>query len=205
MLWRSLRRGDGYDPWTTPPPSLPFLAVMSRAAEIMAADETFAAHNYYDRLVGLLGISPSRKELLKAGIARVSERLWDDLNTWLDDMGGSRGLPTAEAIGHRYVGLPISQAMLRSADRAKFPEFFDDAGFTPGQSLALSDLAEYVDQWLSHGVIGPRDGPHCAAWHLAQARWQGRALPGAKHGVEPVGRLPRRGRYGGRQAARSES
>ena len=60
-LWRSLRRGDGYDPWTTPPPSLPLLAVMSRAAENMAADESFAAHNYYDRLVGLLGISPSRK------------------------------------------------------------------------------------------------------------------------------------------------
>ena len=214
-LWRSLRRSDHYDPWSTPPPSLPFLAVMSRAAENMAADETFAAHNYYDRLVSLLGIPPARKELLKAGIARVSERLWDDLNTWLDDMGGSRGLPTAEAIGHRYVGLPISQAMLRAADRAKFPEFFDDAGFTPGQSLALSDLAEYVDQWLSHGVIGPqtglialrsiwrkRDGKDvlCQALSTSLGLWDGSlgegvTAAGKPRGVQLTCRIARQGAF----------
>jgi len=49
--------------------------------------------------------------------------LLGSLNSWLDSMGGSRGLPTAEAIGHRYVGIALSQALIRDADRQLLPQF----------------------------------------------------------------------------------
>ena len=79
---------------------------------------------------------------------RYAEHFWRWLNQWLDDLDGARGLPTAYALQHRFVGLPISQALVRQADRRHFPEFFAQYGFSGGMSIAPEALVPYLQGWF---------------------------------------------------------
>jgi len=156
--WRRERTRSGYDPELDPPPSIPLLAVFARAAEVMGKDKELGKNNYYGRLDAILQVPPSERGRLHASFMTYSEPLWSNLNLWLEDLEGERGLPTARAIGHRYVGLPMSQALLRAVDREKFAHLFDDLDLTPGQIVDPEDMVSYLDAWLKDGTIGAKGG-----------------------------------------------
>ncbi len=134
-----------------PPPVLALLAVFARAAELMGEDDRFQANAYFPRLNQLLGTSGSEDRRLQASFRRESERFWAALNDWLSGLDGAIGLPTAEAIGYRYVGIPLSQALIRAADRHRFGQFFDSADLEPGLSLSSSDMTAHLDRWIKAG------------------------------------------------------
>ncbi|TCC22650.1 hypothetical protein [Kribbella speibonae] len=138
QLWR---RGDR----TTPPPVLAFVALTVQAAEDMGQDDSFSSMAYYPRLAGLLGVSAS---VVRTAYMRYAEQFWRCLNQWLEDLDGARGLPTAYALQHRYVGLPVSQALVRQADRRHFPEFFAEYGLAGGMSMAPEALVPYLHAWF---------------------------------------------------------
>lgn len=132
-----------------PPPTLAFLAITSLAAEDMGkTDDDIAGHAYYVRLAKLLGFSMNDGELQQQ-YARHAEFLWGCLNSWLEDLDGERGMPTAYALTFRYVGLPMSQALVREGDRKKFPAMFAQFGLSPGMEIAPADLSSYLDHWFS--------------------------------------------------------
>lgn len=131
-----------------PPPVLPVLAVLSLAAERMSASDTMSDSNFYGRLNELLGLSADDTRV-QGAYRNVAERLWHTLNLWLDSLGGTRGTPTAYALGKRYVGLPLSQALVRQTDREKLPAFFAEYGLAPGSTLAPESLVPLFDQWLA--------------------------------------------------------
>lgn len=132
-----------------PPPCLAFLAVTVLAAEDMGnSREDLASHAYYARLARLLGLRDD-DPILRQQYTKHAEYLWRSLNTWLEDLNGERGLPTAYALTHRYVGLPMSQALVREGDRRKFPLMFAQFGLSPGMQLAPGDLIRYLDHWLT--------------------------------------------------------
>ncbi|MFF2831927.1 hypothetical protein ACFVSK_09205 [Cellulosimicrobium cellulans] len=137
--WRERRRTDIY-------PSVATLAVFSLAAERMAAGGGMAANNYYGRLRDLLG---GDKERLSRGYMRVAEPLWAGLNLWLTTLGGRRGTPTAFALGKRYIGLPLSQALVREADRRKLERFFAEFDFAPRSEVPAAELEPLLGVWLS--------------------------------------------------------
>ncbi len=139
-LSRESRRGA--------PPSLAFLALTVLAAEDMGrAEDDISPIAYYPRLASLLGL-PHDSYDVRHQYPQRAEALWGSLNRWLDELDGTRGTPTAYALRHRYVGLPLSQALVREGDRRKLPLFFAQYGLAAGMELAPEVLQRYLDAWF---------------------------------------------------------
>ena len=154
ILWRRLltrsvptaRRASTED--VPPPPVLALLTVLVIAARQMGADADMAANAYYPRLNALLGIDTKEGQRLKSRFP-VTEQYWEGLNNYLAHYEGKYGLPTAYALGHRYVGIPQSQALLRATDRVKLPDFFRTFGLAPGAEMVAADIERLLDAWIS--------------------------------------------------------
>ena len=148
--WRWQRTRPGADS-SVAPPVIAVLAVFARAAELMAKDDTYRSTAYFPRLHQLLKVEPRDESRLYAAYSHECERFWGSLNGWLDSMGGAQGVPTAEAIGRRYVGIALSQALIRDADRQLLPQFFASRDLEPGLRLGHEDMAAYLDSWVKEG------------------------------------------------------
>lgn len=135
---------------TADPPHLALLAVFSLAAERMARGDGFSSQNYYGRLAPMLGME-SRVNDLAHAYRSHAERWWAALNGWLERHDGRRGLPTAFTLtgtNQRFVGLAISQALIRTADRQNLVRFFRRVGFAPGTDVTPSTLVPLLDAWI---------------------------------------------------------
>ncbi|WP_439937092.1 hypothetical protein ACS3YM_14265 [Nocardia sp. N13] len=130
------------------PPFLGVLATFCLAAERMARGEGMSSHNYFGRLHEVLAWDKDDHRLDQA-YRRVSERLWEELNRWLLQLDGVRGTPTAFVLHHRYVGLSVSQALVRRTDRDRLINFFRQYGFAPGTDVAPTELELVLDGWMS--------------------------------------------------------
>jgi hypothetical protein len=133
------------------PPTLALLALLSLAAEAMRGGEGMSANNYYGRLCELLEVSDqSLKDKIQRDYRKCAEELWGSLNDWLLAWEGERGLPTAEALGHRHIGLPISQALVRAGDRRRLRDFFTATGLPPGGAVTPADMERLLGTWIDH-------------------------------------------------------
>jgi len=127
------------------PPFTALLFALSHAAELMVSDGEFTAGNYYDRLSALVNVSPQK--LSQHG--RSTEPFWRAFNGWLADTDFAYGRPTARAINsNRYVGIAMSQAIVREADRQRFHSMFEKYGFTNTDDLSPSELEQYISTWI---------------------------------------------------------
>lgn len=135
-----------------PPPYLGLHALAVLAGSRMAHDENagVASHNYYARYNELIGRDvadgrpPGFEELGK---------LWEDLGHWLEvDCQGRRGrstIRTHPTLAH--IGFPISQCLLREADRRRLTEFFRSVGLEPGDEITGEELFTYLRNWATPG------------------------------------------------------
>ncbi|MEZ5080350.1 MAG: hypothetical protein R2878_06800 [Thermoleophilia bacterium] len=142
-----------------PPPCVAVLCLLSLAADHMVSDGEFRSTNYYGRLMQLLGLDPADGEL-RDHIARAfreqTHELWDALERWMRRRPAERGIPTAQPLGHlTHIGYPISQALIRSADRQALHELFEVRGLEPGQDVSLSDMAALLEPWLRSDLPSP--------------------------------------------------
>lgn len=152
------------------PPALPLLLVLSIAAEQMHAGGGVASHNYYSRLHELLNVPPGRRERLEQDYRRHAEKLWGSLNAWLESWEGERGVPTAYAIGgHAYIGLPLSQAVVRVQDRTDLHEIFALEGMAPGLRYAPSDMQSTIEPYIAR-VPSPLSSNIRRLWQVPAAR-----------------------------------
>lgn len=152
----------------TPPPVLGALACFSLAAEQMAGGDGMAANNYFGRLRQVLRWRSS-DPALDVAYRRVAERYWGELNRWLVQEEGERGIPTAYSLAHRYVGLSVSQALVRGSDRERLREFFQLFGFAPGSQVAPADLVPLLDGWIKQAHC-PVTASLARLWSNGQAR-----------------------------------
>ena len=191
-----------------PPPFLGVLAAFCLAAEQMAAGDGMSQANYFGRLRRLLGYEPDDSKVDTA-YRRVAERFWGTLNGWLIDLDGRRGLPTAYALTHRYVGLTLSQALVRQADRDRFNEFFRKYGFAPGSDVPPSELQPVLDSWFSQDPC-PVSASLQRLWKRGEARerisqvaavalaaWDGRVASRGGGGAVTAGHLALGLEFGG--------
>lgn len=115
------------------PTCVAFLALMALAAHNMADDELAAGHNYFRRLSEILRILPDSKQSNRpAGMsAKIEEPYWKEWNTWLSKKGFA---PTARpGDGSQYsVGYPLSQVLLRMADRERLFGWFKERDYPTG-------------------------------------------------------------------------
>ncbi|WP_444664309.1 hypothetical protein ACT17Q_01655 [Cellulomonas sp. CW35] len=128
------------------PPIFPVLSVFSLAAERMAAGSGMSAANYYGRLAEILD---AKSEHMGFSYRAVAEPLWGALNSWLSGLRGARGLPTAFSVGQRYVGISVSQALVREADRRRLERFYVDFEFAPRSAVPPVELEPLLDAWFS--------------------------------------------------------
>lgn len=147
-----------------PPPVVGLLTVLCIAAEDMRESGGFAANNYYDRLMPLLGVSSDAdKKRIIAAYRKHSFDLWESLNIWLETLHGERGLPTAYSYTYEHIGRPLSQALIRAADREKLEEFFSDVGFEQRSRISAEDLEPLLNAWINRNPS--------PATHQIQALW----------------------------------
>ncbi len=153
------------------PPALPLLVVLSIAAEKMHADGNLAAHNYYSRLYGILGIPATESHRFERDYRRTAELLWGSLNSWLEAWEGERGIPTAYAVGgHAFIGLPMSQAVVRQHDRDGLHELFAMEGMTPGLRISPDDMSRAMDPYATAMPSLPLSSHLARLWRLSTAR-----------------------------------
>lgn len=159
-----------------PPPSIALLALLVLAASRMERDEDVgvAAHNYYWRLNPLIGRphdagTPEGIEALQL--------LWEQLTQWLDDQQvGALGSSTVRAHHwHTNIGYPISQALLREADRNRLGDFFRSVRLEPGDEISAQELWMLLRNWTheecglsSYGVRAILDADARLAGVLAE-------------------------------------
>ena len=184
-------RQAGHPP---PPPFIGLLALFCLAAQRMRGDRKFNASNYYDRLAGLLlGVSYTerQKQALTIGFRRA-HFLWDELELWLIERGGSHGLPSALPMyGLSHIGYPISQSLLRSHDRQKLADLFLNGGLSPGHAISPRDMERLMDPWIATSALSQsaktswENGParHRMAEVASQelSNWDG-TVPETSHG-----------------------
>ena len=138
-----------------PPPTLALLAMLSLAAETMHEGEGMRPHNFYGRLAELLDLDNLTLNRVQNAYRKsssgstVSALLWDSLNDWLEMLEGNRGLPTAFALGHAHIGMPLSQALVRQTDRERFGDLFALNSLPPRSSLTAFDMEPLIDDWIS--------------------------------------------------------
>jgi hypothetical protein len=133
-----------------PPWCVGLLALFCLAAEEMVTDDRFRASNYYGRLCGVLGISDTQTcAKIHRDFQKQSHQFWSALNGWLEDSEYVHGRPTAFPFDYRtYVGIPISQALVKEHDRQRLHAFFHHYRLSPGQRLSLADVTRLLEEWL---------------------------------------------------------
>ena len=131
---------------TGTPPFLALLASFCLAAERMAAADGMSSSNYFGRLRAVLDWDADDHRLDNA-YRRVVVAV-ERAQPLARGPRRERGLPTAFALNHRYVGLTLSQALVRTADRERLKEFFRQYGFAPGTDVAPNELVPVLDSWL---------------------------------------------------------
>ncbi len=109
------------------PQGIAFLGAMVLAAYYMSEDEDASSINYFKRLRDVFlfegeGEADGRPRGMKTG---SEERLWIEWGTWLQNHAF---LPTAQrGEGPKtYINYPISQSLLRQADKDKLEKLFEE-------------------------------------------------------------------------------
>ncbi len=123
----------------------------------MVRDADFEATNYYQRLFKYLRIfNPSQQQKIRSYFRETAE-CWVALNRWLLDTQFELGRPTAQQInGFPYVSYPISQALIRDAERQNLRMMFADTSLAPGERLTADEMQLYLERWIS--------GTHPTPW-----------------------------------------
>jgi hypothetical protein len=136
----------------------------------MGSDQNVAAHAYYPRLAAVLGVTGDKpKQRLQGAYQSAAERLWRGLNDWLTMADGRYGVPTAFALTHRYIGLPMSQALVRASDRRHLVRMFLQFGLPPGSDLPPADMRRILETWIGQ-VPSPASKNLQALWNRTGAQ-----------------------------------
>lgn len=152
------------------PPALPLLVLLTLVAEQMQADGELAAHNYYSRLHRLLKVPSTTSQRVENNYRQVADLLWGSLNAWLEAWEGERGVPTAYVVGgHAYIGLPMSQAVVRKHDRSGLHELFALEGLTPGLRISPVDMNAAMDPYTTT-LPSPLSSHLLRLWRTPAAR-----------------------------------
>jgi len=148
-IWYSKSREALWASQTIPNyPHIPLLLVFTIAASDMGSEGGYSTNAYYPRLQGNLDLSD--KKIVEESYRKVANTFWSALNLWLDKyLNSKRGIGTAYSISaQKYVGLALSQALVRSVDRRKFPKLFRENNLSPFTSLVERDMQNIIDAWM---------------------------------------------------------
>lgn len=139
-----------------PPPTLPVLALSVLAASRMHRDSDAPSHNYYLRLAqvmlperGLAQVEELRLALREQEAFLPVVGMWQELDTWVCERGGVSTIRSH--LDWTRIGYPLSQALVRQADRAVLTQFFAALDLGPGRPrLDGASLLRFLRLWARH-------------------------------------------------------
>lgn len=161
------------------PQCVAFLCTMVLAAVRMADEGEVSDINYFARLREVLGLptGEGRPTGMRFG-SDAEEPLWRTWNLWLQEQGF---LPSARpgAGPHKYITYPLSQALLRSADRDHLARLFAEKGWgddsdVDALTLRLRRQVPYVTRHLREllSATGQRGEAAMEAIHEFYELWR---------------------------------
>ncbi|GAA6621965.1 hypothetical protein [Scytonema sp. NUACC26] len=122
------------------PQGVAFLGAMVLAANEMADEEEISEENYLKRLRAVLGlptIDKGRPPGMKSG-SDAEEPLWLYWNRWLMANGFMASAYRGRGGRTTYINYPISQSLLRRADKNRLMQLFSDKQWTaPWDAMSL--------------------------------------------------------------------
>ncbi|UOY96793.1 hypothetical protein MUG94_03185 [Arthrobacter gengyunqii] len=133
------------------PPHIALLTLFSMAAETMGSSSKGLKQSeagFYGQLEDLLSVPSEESQRLRTSFRASTEAYWEALALWLEDRDGALGLPSAYALTHRYVGLPVSQALVRETERRNLRRMFEEQGLLPGTALSHTEMFNALDVWI---------------------------------------------------------
>jgi len=135
-----------------PPPTLPLLALSVLAATRMEGTAGVAQNAYYHRLFEVAGVSPGSDLGLsmKRDFDTVA-MLWRQFDTWMHTAAGQQfGVSTIRLINNhlKRIGYPLSQALLRRADRNILTHLWAALGHDTSANLPSEDLVQHLRRWM---------------------------------------------------------
>ncbi|MDL5053457.1 hypothetical protein QQ056_07865 [Oscillatoria laete-virens NRMC-F 0139] len=112
------------------PRSVAFLCATVLAAYQMAETEEISERNYFKRLQEVLGLSGvGRPPGMKSGDV-AEEPLWKEWNRWLMEQGFMPSAKRGRGGSKIYINYPISQTLLRCADKDRLQLLFNQKQWT---------------------------------------------------------------------------
>ncbi|WHY03395.1 hypothetical protein [Neobacillus sp. DY30] len=129
------------------PPFIAVLALTVLAATKMKGnrEKGIGAGNYYLRLRGLLELKGEGRPFY----FEKTKILWSYLTSWQKENKGRFGYTNVFRYGQPYVGYPMSQCLVKDADRQLLYEFFYWAGLRPGLKVNANSMREQFELFLS--------------------------------------------------------
>ncbi|NEQ71527.1 MAG: hypothetical protein F6K21_39815 [Symploca sp. SIO2D2] len=122
---------QGYEKGSDIPLSVGFLSVCVLAAYDMANDEEISEQNYFRRLRAILNINDSGNSSRSPGMPAGSEEpLWKDWNQWLRKQDMIPSACFGAGRRNKFINYPISQCLLRQADRDRLERHFHEQSWT---------------------------------------------------------------------------
>lgn len=132
-----------------PPPFTALLCALSIAAERMGADVNFSANNYSERQFEVLSVHEAAHQQKLRQYAKSTRQFWRALNIWLSENDYELGRPTARQVNSwKYASYALSQALVRNADRERFPRLFEKMNLAPGEPITESEMFLYLHEWM---------------------------------------------------------
>ncbi|MGW2203993.1 hypothetical protein [Streptomyces sp. NPDC001774] len=155
LLWRVLSQCHVWtaDGQIGAPPSLPVLAVSVLAASRMASSDGMRRTNFRGRWYQVLGEAQTgpRANRLDKSLDDVAA-MWEQLDAWMEETGGLYGASTVSTDEYYWrVGYPISQALVRRADREALTRFFATTRLRRGNSTGIPgrELLRRLAAWTA--------------------------------------------------------
>ncbi len=134
------------------PPVIGFLALCSEAAKEMGSSGMSPNH-FYGPLAELLNLDSNDRSVLGRladSYRAVVEASWDCVRRWCTENEGQRGLVSATSTtAFPYVGLAVSQALVREHDRRHLPDFFRQYRLSPTLVTESEEVESALTEWLA--------------------------------------------------------
>ena len=162
------------------PQGVAFLGATVLAAYQMAEEEQIDQNNYFRRLREVLGFSTSESGR-PSGMERGSEEsLWLEWKRWLMEKGFLSSAQRGDG-STTYISYPISQSILRRADKERLRQLFNDKQWRTqwdAQTLSIrvrqeaAKLTQHLKNLLTGARSGQRHEAIAEAIHELYEQWR---------------------------------
>jgi len=170
QFWRLDVSGAAKEDELRLPPVVGLLALCSEAAKEMGASG-MSPNYFYGPLAALLALDAQDRTVLGRlanSYRAVVQSAWDCVEQWCEENEGQRGIISVKSTSSfPYVGLAVSQALVRQHDRRHLPDFFRQYRLGATSTSEPNEVEAALTEWL--------DSPSSSASRNFRTVWRNKS------------------------------